>query len=62
MEEWFKMERKNIQGVSIVWKELVKVFPLIGKCSAWKVGRGNKVRIGEDLGLDAKGILNFLKD
>jgi len=31
MEKWFIMERKNIKWISIVWKELVKEFPLIGK-------------------------------
>jgi hypothetical protein len=30
MEERFKQERKRAQGGSIVWKALVKAFPLIG--------------------------------
>jgi hypothetical protein len=43
--KWFRMERKSVQGASIVWKALVRAFPIIGKWAAWKVGRGNKVRI-----------------
>jgi hypothetical protein len=31
IEDWFKKERKIPQGGSIVWKALIRAFPLIGK-------------------------------
>jgi hypothetical protein len=33
---------------SIVWKALVEAFLLIGQWTAWRVGNGCRIRIGED--------------
>jgi hypothetical protein len=46
--DWFRWVRKNSIGGSIVWKDLVRDFPLIGKWFAWKIGKENLLRIGED--------------
>jgi len=55
IEDWFRQERKNSNGGSIVWKDLVKTFPLIGKWTAWKIQRQNKVRIGVDPWIGCRG-------
>jgi hypothetical protein len=46
--DWFKEEINNSGACSTIFKALMKDFPLIGKWSTWKDGRGNSVRIGED--------------
>jgi hypothetical protein len=47
IEEWIKEPRKSTKE-SIVWKALVRAFPMVGKCLAWKIGNGRSVRLGED--------------
>jgi hypothetical protein len=42
VEDWIREERKEYIGASMVWKELVKVFPFVAKSLAWKIGRGSK--------------------
>ena len=48
MGDWFRKVREDSQGASIVWKAMVKAFPLLGNWAAWKSGNGCKVRIGEE--------------
>lgn len=38
----------NIQSVSIIWREVVLAFPLVGNWLVLKVGCGTKVKVGED--------------
>jgi hypothetical protein len=47
IHEWFRAPFKSNKG-SIVWKALVKAFPLVGLWTAWKVGNGRSIRIGKD--------------
>jgi hypothetical protein len=52
----------NFNVGSIVWIALVKAFPLIGKWTAWKIGRGNKVIIVEDPWIGCKGNYRLSKE
>jgi hypothetical protein len=45
MEEWFKSENKHTLGAPMVWKTLVKFYPLVGNYMSWQVGNGGKVKI-----------------
>jgi hypothetical protein len=47
VENWIRKSTKSYQKVSVVWKVVLSAFPLIGRCLARKVGKGNKVRLGE---------------
>ena len=49
------MENKSITEALNVWKELVQAIPIVGRWVTCKVGRGNKLRPIEDLGVGAKG-------
>jgi hypothetical protein len=46
--DWIRRNDKNISNCSIIWKAVVKSFHVIGDGLAWKVGRGDQVRIGTD--------------
>jgi hypothetical protein len=48
MEDWIRSPTKSHQNALIVWKVVILAFPLVGRWLIWKVGRGNKVRLGED--------------
>jgi hypothetical protein len=61
VEELLKSERRIYQGVSIVSKDLVKAFPLLGQWVVSKVGRGNKVCIGEDFWIGCRGTYMLLE-
>jgi hypothetical protein len=41
------MNRNSFRGPSVIWKALVREFPVVGKWLAWKVVKENKSRIGE---------------
>jgi len=47
ISEWFQEPLKYYKG-SIVWKALVESFPLVGKWKIWRIGNGEKVRLGEE--------------
>jgi hypothetical protein len=47
MEDWIRKEVTAFGGASVIWKDLVKAFPLLVKWLVWKVGRGNEVKIGQ---------------
>lgn len=55
VKECLRMEMNCVKGTSIVWKSLVRAFPWIGQQIAWKIGKGNKVQIGEDPSLGYRG-------
>jgi hypothetical protein len=46
--EWIRRANKNIPNCSIIWKAVIKSFHVIGDGLAWKIGRGDKLRIGSD--------------
>jgi hypothetical protein len=46
--DWIRRENKNIPNCSIIWKVVIKSFHVIGDGLAWKIGRGDKLRIGSD--------------
>jgi hypothetical protein len=50
--EWFRQPKKSSKG-SIVWKDMVEAFPLVGDWVVWKIGDKKKVRVGEDPWLGA---------
>jgi hypothetical protein len=45
--DWFQTPVKSSKG-SIVWKDLVEYFPLVGNWTVWQIGNGRNVRLGED--------------
>ena len=55
IEDWFRLERKNTHGASIVWKGMEKAFPLVGNWTSWKVSNKRMVKIEEDPWIGAKG-------
>jgi hypothetical protein len=48
--EWIRRPSKKHLATSIIWKAMVFSFDVIGDGLAWKVGKGNKVRVGRDRG------------
>jgi len=40
------MPSKYTHNVSTCWKFIVLVFPLVGNWMVWKVGNGERVRVG----------------
>jgi len=50
VEDWLRREVKSHHRgkASVIWKALVKDFLLASKWVAWKVGKGDMVKISED--------------
>jgi len=48
IEAWIRKPVKSRQGISVVWKAVLKSFSIISNKLAWKIGNGEKVRIGVD--------------
>lgn len=48
IEDWIRNRRKSHVGGSVIWKAIVKSFPLLESNLAWRVGNGQKLRIGQD--------------
>jgi hypothetical protein len=46
--EWIRIPSKKHPATSIIWKEMVFSFDVIGYGLAWKVRKENKVRVGRD--------------
>jgi hypothetical protein len=44
--KWLKKPNKSSKGI-IVWKALVKNFPLVGEWVFWKIGDRKKFKVGE---------------
>jgi hypothetical protein len=49
VEYWFLTSQNTSKNSSIIWKVLVYAFPLVGKCTVWRIGNGKKIWIGQDL-------------
>jgi hypothetical protein len=45
--EWIRKEVESHSGTLVVWKALMRAFPLVGKWLACKIGKGNRDRIRE---------------
>jgi hypothetical protein len=48
INDWLRKENKQIQNSYVEWKNLVQIFPIIGKRLAWKVGSRVQVRAAID--------------
>ena len=48
-KDWLTKKFERYRGASIVWKTLVRVFPLIGKWLVYRIGKANNVKIDKDL-------------
>jgi len=48
VESWIRNPIKNKRGISVIWKAILNSFPIISNKLAWKIGSGEKVRIGVD--------------
>jgi hypothetical protein len=48
IEDWIWKIEKSHPHCSIIWKAVISSFPVIGEGLAWRIGRGNQVRIGVD--------------
>jgi hypothetical protein len=46
VEEWIRNLVKGRSNCSIIWKSMLNSFLVIGEGLAWRVGKGNKVRVG----------------
>jgi hypothetical protein len=46
--DWIRKHDKKVSNGSIIWKAIIKAFPLIGKWLMWKIGNGVQVSIGKD--------------
>jgi hypothetical protein len=61
LESWIKRTQKTLRGASMIWKEVIKSFPVIEGGLAWKVGNGLRVRqLGTDpwTGSEGKHLLS----
>jgi len=48
VEAWIRNPIKIKQGISVIWKAVINSFSIISSKLAWKIGNGEKVRIGVD--------------
>lgn len=48
VEDWIRSPTKSHHNASILWKAVTIAFLLVGRWLVWKVGKGSKVRLGED--------------
>jgi hypothetical protein len=48
LEDWVRRPVKSALNCTIIWKALLNSFPIVGEGLAWRVGKGNKVRIRAD--------------
>lgn len=48
LEEWIRNPDKNKNNVSVIWKATVESFKVIEQGLAWKIGNGEKIKIGKD--------------
>jgi len=53
--EWIRRPSKKYFVASIILKALVSSLDVIGDGLSWKVGKGNKVRLGRDPWPGSKG-------
>jgi len=48
VEAWIRNPNKPKQGISVIWRAVLNSFSIISSKLAWKIGSGEKVRIGVD--------------
>jgi hypothetical protein len=48
LEAWIRSQPKTLKGASVIWKAILNAFPLIEIGLAWKIGNGNRLRLGSD--------------
>jgi hypothetical protein len=48
IEDWIRRPQKAPSTSSIIWKAMISSFSVVGDSLAWKVGKGNRLRIGID--------------
>eukprot|EP00253_Pinus_taeda_P016010 PITA_16010 len=48
LEEWIRAPSKTQKNASAIWKATLESFKVIEQGLAWKIGNGEKVRIGKD--------------
>ena len=46
--EWIRNLNKSSQNISVIWKETILSFNLIGNGLAWRVGDGHSLQVGID--------------
>jgi hypothetical protein len=42
-----------MRDASNIWMDLICAFPVLGRWAAWKIGKGDHVRLGGDLRIRA---------
>jgi hypothetical protein len=48
IEDWIRTPNKSATNGSIIWKAMISSFSVVGDSLAWRVGKGNHLRIGVD--------------
>ena len=48
LEDWIRDPSKTQKKVSVIWKATLESFKVIEQGLAWKIGNGEKVKIGKD--------------
>ena len=48
IEDWIRQSNKTTSNYSIIWKAIIKSFHVIGDGLAWKIRKGEKLRLGSD--------------
>jgi hypothetical protein len=48
VEDWIRTPNKSASHCSIIWKAMISSFSVVGDSLAWRVGKGNHLRIGAD--------------
>jgi hypothetical protein len=58
-EDYIRKKVKRHNGESIIWKAIVRGFPLVGKWMERKIGRDNSIRSGRIHGWETQEILDY---
>ena len=48
LKAWLRSQQKTKKRASVIWKSILNDFPLIENGLAWKIGNGNRFRLGTD--------------
>jgi hypothetical protein len=48
VEDWIRSPNKSSHHCSIIWKAMISSFSVVWDSLAWRVGKGNHLRIGAD--------------
>jgi hypothetical protein len=58
-KDYYRQPKKS-SNVSIVWKEMVAAFPLVGMWTVWKIGNKKKVKLEMDPYRESRRIIATL--